>query len=388
MKQRIEFRQGIFAMFFLCSLGLAPERVGALEVKGPDVVCVDETKDFTTDVSDPEWISSDLSKATVTQMGAVTGKSPSQTVGDVSIIATNKVLCVGASKAITIPKVESISVVDGATQTNVTGIKNWAAVKGSGDVIVEVTLSPNTDAAAVGVTWTGGDPVAGKPRQRKVSKASSAKTTVKATCGTSSADLDVWIIYGTVTIETAGTTPTNAVQFGASYDGTENLGAQSYNRGTAAVGKVIPIAQLTPAGVHEVLKSGWGFKRQRWSHDFIDEAPDPVFFDTAWTGDTSAPGFQNLTPDADDKIYDRDAPNVARAGAKKCYETYNNFRQWIEWNSDVASKQFSDGSKWHWNGKWQKNGVPEEIILKEVGGGHIILPGVADGCKHEKKTKP
>ena len=66
---------------------------------------------------------------------------------------------------------------------------------------------------------------------------------VTATCGYSSALIDIWVLWATVEIKTIGTTPPNAVQFNMLYDMTEFLGARSFNGGNTAVGKVVPILE-------------------------------------------------------------------------------------------------------------------------------------------------
>ena len=278
---------------------------------------------------------------------------------------------------LTVLEVDSVTVTSGATQTNVTGAKNWAAVKDpTGNVMIEATLDPDIAESHVPaglVTWTGGSAVEGHPLQRKVSKAASAHTTVTATCCTSSDYVDVWVVWATVENKMTGTTPANAVQFGSAYDGTENLGAQSYDSGTKAVGKVVPIGTITPAGVHDVVESGWAFERERWSHDFKDGIKSTVYWDTNWTNDTSAPQYQNLTPDSDDKIYDRDAPSIGIATITDSYETYNNFRQWLEWNGTTCSGY----AYWYWKA-WRKKDESPEITLKQVGSGNIELPGEDD----------
>ena len=171
-----------------------------------------------------------------------------------------------------------------------------------------------------------------------------------------------------------GKTPANAVQFGTRYDGTENLGAQSYNNDTVAVGKVVPIGTISPSGVKNIVSSGFTFERQRMSHDFDDGVKSTTYWDTTWQPDTSYSQYQNLTPDVNDQIFDRDAPNIAQFGNTDSSETYNNFRQWITWNSQVASDQYTE---WYWQGRW-KNGENPEITLKDVGTGTISLPDAND----------
>jgi hypothetical protein len=275
------------------------------------------------------------------------------------------------------PKLVKLTVIKNATQTYVTGAKNWACVKkATDDVIVQATTTPNTEDAWKQINWSGdsGSPVPGKPNQRKLSRASSKKYHVEAELGGVKDDLYVWVLWAEVTILTSGTTPANAVQFGSRYDGTENLGAKAYNGGKEARGKVVPVGKIEPAGAHNVVKSGWAFKRKRKSHDWNDGSKSSPgngksdYWNTAWVDDTSSASFQKLTPDNDDKIYDRDAPNVAAFGTNDA-ETYNNFQQWVEWNGEVCS----DEAGWYWQGRWQKSAAPQ-VTLKDVGTGNITLP--------------
>jgi hypothetical protein len=272
-------------------------------------------------------------------------------------------------------KLVSITVIRNATQTNVTGAKNWAAVKKSSDeVVVEATTTPNTEACWKAIAWSGDSGVAGDaPNQRKLSRATSKKLHIEASLGGVTDSQDIWILWATVANLTSGTTPANAVQYGARYDGTENLGARSYDSGNAAVGKVVPVATITPAGVNAVVKSGWAFKREKMRHDFQDGAKDASRWDTSWQDDTSAASLQNLTPDANDKIYDRDAPNIADFGVKDSYERNDNFREWVEWNGDRCA----DNAGWYWKARWKKDQTPQ-VTLKEVASGQIALPAEAD----------
>ncbi|MBN2592659.1 MAG: hypothetical protein JXA81_04055 [Sedimentisphaerales bacterium] len=275
------------------------------------------------------------------------------------------------------PKLVNITVTKNAAQTNVTGAKNWACIKkATDDVIVEATTSPNTEDAWKQIKWSGdsGAAVPGKLNQRKLSRSDSKKYHVEAELGGVKDDLYVWVLWAEVTILTSGTTPKNAVQFGADYDGTENLGAKSYNGGKEARGKIVPVAKISPAGVYNIVKSGWAFKRERMSHDWDDGNKTKPgnstsdYWNTAWVDDTSYAVYQKLTPDADDKIYDRDAPNIAAFGTNDA-ETYNNFQQWVEWGGDVCS----DKAGWYWKGRWDKSKAPQ-VTLKDVGTGSIALP--------------
>jgi hypothetical protein len=282
------------------------------------------------------------------------------------------------------PKLVSLTVKKYATQTHVTRAKNWATIKSSSnDVIVEATTSPNNSADEWSqINWSGdsGSAVSGKANQRKISRSDSKQLHVEAELGGVKDHVDIWVLWATVTNKTSGTTPPNAVQNGALLDGTENLGAVSFDGGKQAAGKVIPIGEITPAGVHAVVKSGWEFKRERMSHDWDDGVKSSPgngtsdYWNTAWVDDTSPSSWKKLTPDADDKIYDNDAPNIAGFGTNDS-ETYNNFRQWVEWNAADADTggKCSDKAEWYWQGRWKKSASPQ-VELKDVGTGNITLP--------------
>lgn len=278
-------------------------------------------------------------------------------------------------KCKTQPKLVRITVIRNATQTDVTGAKNWATVKKStDDVIVQATTTPDTEDAWRQIAWSGdaGSPVPGHTNQRSLSRAASKKLHIEAALGGVNDNLNVWVLWGTVTVAHSGPRPANAVPYGGRYDGTEDLGAKEFDGGTHAVGKVVPVAQITPAGVHDVVKAGWAFRRHIQGEVWTDgtEYSDPRFFKSpAWVDDTSNSAFQNLTPDADDKIYDRDAPDITAWGTDDS-EHYSNFEQWIEWHGEACS----DNAQWYWRGRWQKSATPSQITLKEVDTGNPALP--------------
>ena len=117
------------------------------------------------------------------------------------------------------------------------------------------TSLPSSEACWKAISWSGDSGSPGdKPNQRKLSRAASKKFHIEAALGGVKDSLDVWVLWATVTNLTGGTTPANAVQYGARYDGTENLGARSYDAGNSAVGKVVPVATITPAGVDAVVR--------------------------------------------------------------------------------------------------------------------------------------
>lgn len=76
-----------------------------------------------------------------------------------------------------------------------------------------------------------------------------------------------------------------------------------------------------------------------------------------------------LEPDAGDRIYDVDAPEIGFGNASA--ETYNNFRQWVELNGTRCS----DHAHWYWRARWKVNPrPPRQVTLKDVGRGVRQLP--------------
>ncbi len=68
-------------------------------------------------------------------------------------------------------------------------------------------------------------------------------------------------------------------------------------------------------------------------------------------------------------IYDLDVPDI-RWG-QKSYETYNNFRQRIEWNKEKCS----DIVPWYWQARWRLHkDIKKEVTLNDLGKRNIALP--------------
>jgi len=281
-----------------------------------------------------------------------------------------------------------LTVVENATQKNVTGEKNWVTVKKKATyVVIEATTAPkNNDEEWKQIKWSGdtSEPVKGKLNRRKVSIAASKKYHVEATIGELRDYLDIWVLWATVEILTKHLRPNNSAPFDpGSRDNSDKLGAVTYqslsssvideNAGlfvenTGASGKVAPVATLLPKGVGQVIQSGLSFKREVWSHNWSDGKPTKQF-NSNWTSDTSNAAYLKLKPDPNDKIYDLDAPDL-RWGQRSC-ETYNNFRQWIEWNEEKCS----DYALWYWQARWLLHQDPsKQITLNKADVGNIILP--------------
>jgi hypothetical protein len=287
--------------------------------------------------------------------------------------------------------------VAGASQKNVTGAGVWAAVsKKSAQVVVEVATGPKNSADEWKlIKWTGGQPVKVKLNQRAVDRDAARQTTITVECGKTSRSIDIWVVSASIEIlVTDGLRPKGAApRDTGTRDGTEKLGAVTFPTGvqigindsiaeddpdathfvsaTGASGKIIAVATLKPVGVAKVIKAGWTFRRQIMAHDWQNgiKMEGAKTWTKTWADDTSNPRFLRLTPDDDDKIYDRDEPELRVARLSS--ETYNNFRQWVEWNGEACS----DFAPWFWQAIWRAKADPaKQIELNKCDKGKIDLP--------------
>lgn len=267
-------------------------------------------------------------------------------------------------------KLVALNVISGATQRNVIGDNNWASIRNdTGDVIVEAITEPNTMEAWERINWSGdvGTAVPGKPNQRRLSRSTSQLYRVQAALGGVSDEVNLWIIGANITIMTNGQVPENAPRFGNLFDSTENLGAVTYDNGNKAAGKIVAIAKITPEGIHNVIRNGWSFKREKMGVRFENSTPNPRW--QTWVDDTSQPNFLNLLPDSSDQIYDIDAPTIGGADWFNTNEVYINFRQSVEWNGEKCS----DYAYWYWTARWMFSAQPQ-VTLMEVGRGTQAIP--------------
>jgi hypothetical protein len=209
--------------------------------------------------------------------------------------------------------IQALTVVsNSATQIDAT---NWAVVKSPTNdyVVVQATLNYTNDwivtNAATAIQWTGGEAMPGNPLQRRVTKTNSVETTVTASLNSTTTNLNVWVIWATMTIQTSGanTSPLSLTNISAN-DGTEILGIRYFTTtsGKAGVaGKICGIATITPSGVHSIIKNGWDFFQKKNTETFVDGTIYPAWSFPPWTPD--GPYFVNYTktivPDNTDKLY-------------------------------------------------------------------------------------
>jgi hypothetical protein len=227
-------------------------------------------------------------------------------------------------------KLVSLTVISNATQTNVTGAKNWATVKKSSDeVIVEATTNPNTDACWQAINWSGDTGSAGdQPNRRKLSRAASKKFHVQAELGGVSDYVDVWVIWADLEIKIGSgdtiDTGNDASGLAAGHkwpsflgDG-NNLGPMvsdgtplTYNY---VVGKMQAKATLSPTGIEDVVTSNWQMRRKKtvkgYSNGVQYRSDGPDVDDTSdadWVDNDPKSGTSTR------EIYDLDAPGCDRA---------------------------------------------------------------------------
>ena len=293
-------------------------------------------------------------------------------------------------------KLVRLTVVQNATRDKIAVEKTWATVrkdadpaqKGAEFVTIEATTAPKNNVDEwKQIRWSegAGKPVAGQLNRRMLDRTTSTVYNVKASLGDGTDSIAVWVVWASIEIRTKDSRPTNAAPFDpGTRDESDKLGPVSYkvpmvtsvvdeDKGEfadtmGASGKVAPVATLTPKGVGKVIAVGWAFRRQVWSHNWSDGVLTKQS-NTTWANDFSNPKYLKLVPDSDDRIYDLDAPDI-RWGLRS-YETYNNFRQWIEWNGEKCS----DYAPWHWQARWHLDkDTTRQITLNEVSAGNIILP--------------
>lgn len=144
------------------------------------------------------------------------------------------------------------------------------------------------------------------------------------------------------------------------FTGGEVCGAfvvNSFSMGENARGQVVAVAELAPTGVGRVISAGgksglFKFRRKVTSHDFVDgkKFVSKKSF-AGWVDDDSQPTLLTLDPGPDDKLYDTDGPDLPVGAASS--ETYNNFRQWVEW----AGVPYSSYGDWFFRARWKNQKV-------------------------------
>jgi hypothetical protein len=281
-------------------------------------------------------------------------------------------------------RLTTLVVVGGARRDGVNGPNRWATVRSTQIITIEATTEPNTQQVWSSLQWSGdsGEAVPGHPNQRMLSRSSSTILRPSVSLAGVTKSVEIWVLAATIEIKSSGQVPNNAAPFQSlfgkpsqalgiiteeSMTGTVYSGDQ-YVLNMGVRGKIVAIATISPPGVHDVVKSGWTFRRERWTKHWLDGKPGDQTT-PGWVDDTSGPDFLRLTPDADDRIYDTDGPDI-RWGAKS-YEIHHNFRERVEWQSELCS----DYGYWNFRALWKANkDQGKQIVLKSVGPGQVTPP--------------
>ncbi len=246
----------------------------------------------------------------------------------------------------------------------------------SGDCTVEVSTQPNNDAAEwAAIEWVGGVPILGQPNRRLMSRFAVGKTNITASLGGAAKKIALWVIWADVRIITDGPKPSAAVPWGdgAMFTEAGRCGAfvvGSLSMGENARGQVVAAAKVKPMGIGRALHDAkmldkWKFRREVTSHDFVDgrRYKHKKSF-VSWQADDSPSKMQAIDMLTGDSLYDTDGPDLTSATSTS--ETYNNFRQWVEWDGFTCSPY----AHWYFKARWQA----QKVTLKEVGAGSITLP--------------
>jgi hypothetical protein len=244
-----------------------------------------------------------------------------------------------------------------------------------GDCVVQADTLPQNGAAEWSqIAWSGGDPVPGKPNQRRVRRQAAGTTTFTASIGTSTQTLVLWTMWADVSVLTKGPRPPQAKPWSAGVlvPGPDQCGAfevPSFSMGKNARGQIIAVAKLFPRGVGKIIHAAgkhalFNIRRELTAHDFVDGAPSrhKKSF-KVWVDDTLLT-MQALTAVFNDELYDTDAPDLPPA--TQTAETYNNFRQWLEWEGRPCSNY----AFWYFQARWKD----QQVTLKDLDQGSIALP--------------
>lgn len=296
----------------------------------------------------------------------------------------------------------SLTVIQNATQTNVTGAKNWAAVKKATDeVIVQATTTPNTDACWNQIVWSGdsGSAVPGHANQRKLSRASSRHFHVVASLGGVSDHVDVWVLWAdlVVTIGAGDTIDTGNDASGlaaghkwpAALGGGNKLGPISCEGTTLnygyTIGKMQAKATLTPAGIEDVVRRTWHMKRTKTKKAFDNGILTSSATNAA---DTSGAAWVDEDPKSGTstrEIYDLDGPGCSNTlpgtMVKHTAEIYENFVQYVSVTLD-AEVRCSDDKQWSYVAQVDVDKASGKVEKNELSLSHVVIPA---GSKYQPR---
>lgn len=230
-----------------------------------------------------------------------------------------------------------------------------------GWVVLRAKFSPEVgDKAPEGLQWTGGEPVEGKPAQRKVSRAQWAKTPVKAKFGTKELTVLVYVIGA----EPTGFSPPGGhfADNEAGYDTTGVFGPTSQSSYTESRCEiqfgVRPLAFVTDGNGGLFPKSGitWDVTREKQVRIAVKDAQGqwayvPGSWDsgTTWHPDDSDAYDEDNDPwnSAQAHVYGSDRPHfgIEDASVVAVLSRWN-MREWVRVTLPQQEQQRC--SQYHW----------------------------------------
>ncbi len=237
-------------------------------------------------------------------------------------------------------------------------------------VTVTATLTSNNTNAASLLKWTGGTAVTGQPLQRHVPKNKSTNIVVTATCGNTSSNASVWIIWATISYQFTNANPSPLLFSFYGQFPDETLGVEFFSG--AYYGKMCATATVTPTGIHNIIPSGWVFRQFKnedaYENGVLDEAKSTSEIDST----PSTPSVNTINPaipaiDSNDKIYLIDSPSLPQLNGLSSEETYQNFKDYIMYNGAPCS---DTTYSWHWFARQKTSSVD----LKDLGPDNLKFP--------------
>jgi hypothetical protein len=262
--------------------------------------------------------------ATIDADGLLTATSP----GVFTVTATVAASGCEIDKGVTVVQVQPIEIVDHSATGIGDGLATppntdiCAAIKGTGDIILQAAFSPDVSEDEVPdgfVSWTGGFPVLGHPLQRKVSKDEWSKTVVSLFVGDASEAAQSMIVY------VIGAEPTGSKRDGTSYQDNakpRQTGLHGPTGDTGAFSSEIEIEfSIKPnelwvdgqAGLFKLNHISWDVSRDRQLRHWYYENDDWHFIDesNAWVSDDEEFMDEDNFPwDGHGHLYGTDAPRA------------------------------------------------------------------------------
>jgi len=276
---------------------------------------------------------------------------------------------------LTVTNAKPIDATNWLTLRDVFGPQEISDPSPRGDCVVQAeTLPANNAAEWSQIAWSGGEPIPGNPNQRRVRRQSTATTTITAANGASSQKLVLWTLWADVSVLTKGPRPPQAKPWsaGALIPTGSKCGAfevPALSMGKNARGQIVAVAKLFPRGIGKIIHAAgkhalFNIRRELTANDFVNGAPSHHKKSFKVWADDTLTEMQALTSVFNDELYDSDAPDLPPA--TQSAETYNNFRQWLEWEGRPCSNY----AYWYFQARWKD----QRVTLKEVDQGGIPLP--------------